>query len=241
MSETPAREKLVNPAREKPEVSTREKLEIPARETPKTLAREKPESLSRENPSAVRSRRLITHALLELMAAKPLSRITVGEVCERAELTRPTFYNHFNTKEAVLEGVIDELFDEFISSLDESNFASTNEMIRSYFAFWEEREALLKLFVDNNLFSLMGDRFGRHLNSIYRSIPFKDGSVTSDELAYHNAFLSSGMAGMLKHWAFAGMRPDSREVARYVARVLAVLQAGTVYEDAPACPKDRQD
>lgn len=175
---------------------------------------------------------MITNALLELMAEKPLSRITVGEVCARAELTRPTFYNHFSTKEAVLEGVIDELFDEFGASLDAESLASTNELVRSYFAFWEERRALLGLFAENNLFALVGDRLALHLSGIYQVIPFRDGSVTPGELAYHNAFLSGGMAGMLRHWTCAGMQPDAQEVARYVARALAVLQAGTVSGDA---------
>lgn len=179
------------------------------------------------NPAALRSRRMITNALLELMTEKPLSRIAVGEICERAELTRPTFYNHYSSKEDVLKGVIDELFDQFVSSLDEESLSSTDNMVRAYFQFWQDRRELLGLFNDNNLFTLMGDRFAGYMDELYAIIPFRNEAITPEELSYHNAFLSSGMAGMLKHWARADMEPEADEVTVYVSHALAVLYAGS--------------
>lgn len=191
-----------------------------------------------QNSSALRSRRLLTDALLELMAEKPLAHIAVGEVCARAQLTRPTFYNHFSSKENVLETVMDELFDQFVSSLDEHDLASTTALVSAYFRFWEKRRDLLTLLRGNHLFSLMGDRFANHLTDLYQLVPFHDASITADELAYHNAFLSGGMVGILEHWARCGMGNgvSAADTARYATHALSILQAGaTAFQnEAPA-------
>ena len=40
------------------------------------------------------TRRALRDALIELLADKPLARITVRELCERADVNRSTFYAH---------------------------------------------------------------------------------------------------------------------------------------------------
>ena len=39
---------------------------------------------------------VLKKALLELMQHKPVNKITVKEICERAELNRATFYAHYS-------------------------------------------------------------------------------------------------------------------------------------------------
>jgi len=41
------------------------------------------------------SRRALTGAVIDLMRTSPARRITITEVCRRANVTRPTFYQHY--------------------------------------------------------------------------------------------------------------------------------------------------
>jgi len=50
-----------------------------------------------EYRSAVRSRRLIHTALADLLLEKPLDKITVTDVVNRAEINRGTFYLHYRS------------------------------------------------------------------------------------------------------------------------------------------------
>lgn len=48
---------------------------------------------------------VLKKALLELMQHKPVNKITVKEICERAELNRATFYAHYSDCFDLLESM----------------------------------------------------------------------------------------------------------------------------------------
>ena len=60
---------------------------------------------------------VLKKALLELMQRKPINKITVKEVCERAELNRATFYAHYSDCFDLLESIEEELFGQFERSM----------------------------------------------------------------------------------------------------------------------------
>lgn len=60
---------------------------------------------------------VLKKALLELMQHKPVNKITVKEICERAELNRATFYAHYSDCFDLLESIEEELFGQFERSM----------------------------------------------------------------------------------------------------------------------------
>jgi AcrR family transcriptional regulator len=69
---------------------------------------------SKEDPRILRTRKLLTQALNELLREKSFQSITVGEITERATLNRVTFYAHFEDKFALLEYSVREMIREQI-------------------------------------------------------------------------------------------------------------------------------
>ena len=67
-----------------------------------------------EYRNAARSRRLICDALMELLDEKPLDKITVTDIANRADISRGTFYLHYDS----VGEVISELQDAFIEQMD---------------------------------------------------------------------------------------------------------------------------
>lgn len=57
-----------------------------------------------------RTREAIFHAFTELLSQKDFSQITVGEIIDRADVGRATFYAHFETKDFLLKAFCEELF-----------------------------------------------------------------------------------------------------------------------------------
>lgn len=62
---------------------------------------------------------VLKKALLELMQRKPINKITVKEVCERAELNRATFYAHYSDCFDLLESIEEDLFGQFERSMQD--------------------------------------------------------------------------------------------------------------------------
>ena len=64
------------------------------------------------------TRQAIRDTLLELMGEKPFSRVTVTEVCKRAEMNRGTFYLHYLDLGDVLDDLIGEMLCDTTCVLD---------------------------------------------------------------------------------------------------------------------------
>lgn len=57
-----------------------------------------------------KTREAIFHAFCDLLSKKHYHQITVGEIIERADIGRATFYAHFETKDFLLKELCEELF-----------------------------------------------------------------------------------------------------------------------------------
>jgi len=65
----------------------------------------------KEYRSAIRSRKLIRQAFLELLKEKNFEKITVTDIVKRADINRSTFYAHYPD----VMGLIDEIQDEVLT------------------------------------------------------------------------------------------------------------------------------
>ncbi len=61
---------------------------------------------NRNDPRAIRTRRLIQDAFLELTKTRDFEDITIADIAEKATVNRATFYAHFQDKYALLEIVV---------------------------------------------------------------------------------------------------------------------------------------
>ena len=57
---------------------------------------------ARENAQALRSKCALVAALYQLMERDTYQDLTITQICQEAEVTRQTFYRHFQTKQDVL-------------------------------------------------------------------------------------------------------------------------------------------
>lgn len=178
------------------------------------------------NPTALRSKALLKEAAVALMGEGSLAEASVGEICARAQLTRPTFYNHFETKQDLAAAIVDDVLEEFAREVQRRGIESTEDMLICFLGFWEERWDLLALMESNGLIPLIGERFTPHLERIYATSSFTDKDRGPQELSYHNAFLSGGVVGMLRRWARGDARPTAAQLAHYMENMLDSLSAG---------------
>ncbi len=70
-----------------------------------------------EYKSAIRSRKLICSALIDLLLEKPLDKITVTDIVRRAEINRGTFYAHFTDIPDVINRLIQQTFSQIKDAL----------------------------------------------------------------------------------------------------------------------------
>lgn len=64
-----------------------------------------------------RTRKAIRRALIELAEEKPVDKITVKELCDLAEISKPAFYSHYGTLYDVIEEIEDESVQQMITRM----------------------------------------------------------------------------------------------------------------------------
>jgi len=75
-----------------------------------------------EYKSAVRSRKLIRQAFVELLQEKPIGKITVTDIVTRADINRGTFYAHYADTRAVIEQIENEIIAKMLEFLGEFRY-----------------------------------------------------------------------------------------------------------------------
>ena len=70
-----------------------------------------------EYRNAIRSRKMIKAALADLLQEKPLDKITVTDVVNRADINRGTFYTHYSDINDVIRSLIEETFSKIKNAL----------------------------------------------------------------------------------------------------------------------------
>ncbi|MCD7818947.1 MAG: TetR/AcrR family transcriptional regulator [Lachnospiraceae bacterium] len=98
----------------------------------------------------------ITNAFLELRSRKPLEKITVKELCEKAMINKSTFYSHYTDVYDLSEQLENEVVEAVLSNLSEQSGSQSSDYVTELFHALLSYDHLIKI-----LFS--GDRQGRLL------------------------------------------------------------------------------
>lgn len=77
-----------------------------------------------EYKSAIRSRRLILQAFIQLMKEKELEKITVTDIIKLADINRGTFYAHYQDTRAVIEQIENDIISKMLGFLKEFQYKS---------------------------------------------------------------------------------------------------------------------
>lgn len=62
-----------------------------------------------ENRKVRLTKKVLKETLVELLLVKNIAKISVTELCDKADVNRSTFYSHYSGLEAVLNEIEDEL------------------------------------------------------------------------------------------------------------------------------------
>lgn len=68
----------------------------------------------------VRTRKAIRRALIELAEEKSVEKITVKELCDKAEISKPAFYSHYGNLYDVIGEIENEVISQMLERLKES-------------------------------------------------------------------------------------------------------------------------
>ena len=106
---------------------------------------------SGNNPIALQSRAWLVDALLELMKTTPYDKITVRDICRKADLSRQTFYNLFQSKEEILYYQLDQIETVPIEEIAAGGQITMRSMLEQFTANIDKNSEFLGALVSHGL------------------------------------------------------------------------------------------
>ena len=157
----------------------------------------------KENPSAILSRNWIIESLLDMLAVKPLSSISISEIAENAKIDRRTFYRHFKSKNDVMRYYTYEVskqYEEKIVKFNSKNIFSNAKAI--FEVLLSMKETLLILHKQNLL-----DMFISYFEIICEKYQYKFAEaelLKLEDIDYYLAYERGGLMITVKKWITEG-------------------------------------
>lgn len=164
---------------------------------------------------AINVKRLLAESLVELCDEKPLRKVTVAEIVERAGTGRQTFYNHFRDKNDLIYWI-------FLRTLaGEKKLVQT----KGYFAYLvrlhQEAQKIDRFLVQackmpgqNSLSEAIYQQNYKYYSN-YIGEHFGAQSIT-DEVEFALKYHAAGASHVYIHWVLDGMPGTAEQQARFI-------------------------
>ncbi|MEM8859776.1 MAG: TetR/AcrR family transcriptional regulator [Chloroflexota bacterium] len=171
------------------------------------------------DPRMKRTRKLLQDALFELLKKKPLAKIQIKEITEMAELSRPTFYKQFDTKEELLfshvDDVLAQISAEVFSEAQNGHRVDMVTLVTTFFRQWQKHKQLLRWIFQVENKDLVFNAFQSQLRGIKlmfdQFVPPLD--LAQEYEDYLTGFLSGGMYMLIRTWVDNDMRESPEKMA----------------------------
>lgn len=190
-------------------------------------------STKAEYRSAIRSRRMIREAYMELLKEKDLSKITVTDIIKRADLNRATFYAHYPDVRGVTEEIENEIIEKMLEVLKEFQFTSffrnPAPLLLKISRYLEEDTDFYRILVRAN----GSEIFMEKLKKVFSDHMLNDSDIPesmrqSKMVELRVCYFAGGIVNLYKQWFRGDLNCTLNDIAIEVSKLLQ-LEAKEIF------------
>ena len=183
--------------------------------------------------SAIRSRRMIREAYMELLKEKDLSKITVTDIIKRADLNRATFYAHYPDVRGVTEEIENEIIGKMLEVLKEFQFTSffrtPAPLLLKISRYLEEDTDFYRVLVRAN----GSEIFMEKLKKVFSDHMLNDSDIPesmrqSKMVELRVCYFAGGIVNLYKQWFRGDLNCTLNDIALEVSKLLQ-LEAKEIF------------
>lgn len=168
---------------------------------------------------------IIKQTFLSLVKTKPLSKITVKEICDVAEINRTTFYKHYHDVYDLLDKLETRAISDLLSMIEKSRKKEDGQVLLSILrTIYENHDLFANLIpISTNkgfAYRLSVSCFEKikELSPNYNCTNHLD--LTS---GLNFSYLVGGISGVIEYWLQTGMKESPEVIADTIARLTSNL------------------
>lgn len=180
----------------------------------------------KEYRSSVRSRKMIREAFLKLLQEKELSKISVTDIVNEADINRSTFYAHYPDVRGVMEEFEDMVIESVMGVLKEFKyehfFQNPVPVLLKINRYLEEDLELYRILISakgsDSFIEKMKKLFINYMKAD-TDIPERVRSSVAFEMRIH--FFVGGIMNMYKQWFLGNLHGSLNDISIEVGRIIA--------------------
>ena len=171
-----------------------------------------------ENQRVRLTKQLLRESLIDLLADNSIHKISVREICDKAQINRTTFYKYYGSPYDLLRDIEDTVLEQIETWLSGKANPEMDDIrqLTQIAAFMNENVSLCRLLINNTVDSQFAQRLLR-LPNIQRLLGEQlSGEYQEKDVEYMYQFVVNGGFYMIKSW----INKDSRESPETIAALL---------------------
>ena len=179
--------------------------------------------------SAIRSRRMIRQAFLELLREKPFERITVTDIANRADINRSTFYAHYPDVRGMIEELMSDVINssfELIKNVEISDiFKDPKPFLQELMAIGEENMELYRLLGKSDFAIQQVEKMKTvMLEKAATSVDIPESIRQSSAFRIQISFFIGGILNTYQQWVQGNLDCSMEEIAQQVGYLIQGLE-----------------
>ncbi|MEK3935876.1 TetR/AcrR family transcriptional regulator C-terminal domain-containing protein [Sporosarcina sp. FSL W7-1349] len=181
-----------------------------------------------------RSKKLIRTVLIKLLNEKSIEEITVADITTKADISRGTFYLHYQDKYDLIEKTEQEILNEVENIgglvrkaiLHSSKVQETEERVLRLFEYVALNAAIMQALLGPTGNLTFQVKLKKLIKNIYLSGLI--GNQTLVPAEYLSSYIASAHLGVLQEWLDTGLKESPSEMAKIISKTTIFGPASVV-------------
>lgn len=169
---------------------------------------------------------VLEESLITLMEKKDISKITIKEICEKADINRSTFYAHYRDQYDLLRKIENKFLAAIQAYLENFDKKYTEDIVlitEKIFQYIRKNARICRL-----LLSERGDfTFQKKIMKLVYDLIISEitgnNKITKEDAEYVYSFTVSGCVGFVQKWLDDGMKKSPRCMAETIVNLILGL------------------
>ncbi len=171
----------------------------------------------KENRKVRYTKSALRESLIELMQSKPISKITITELCETADINRNTFYTYYTSQLDLLRQIEDESLSELKKILKQIKNEPSKTEVKKYISqflrfIYENNNPIQVLLSDNGDLNFQKQLIDMAFSSIYQNTN-ELADKEREQKEYTSLYATTGSLHVIQRWLQKGMSTPIDDLA----------------------------
>ena len=166
------------------------------------------------------TKNIIKNTFIELLKEKEISKISVSELCNKADINRATFYRYYIDIYDLLEKIEQDLILQLKEMLYDKSNQSMKEVIEDYLNLFLDNKDLIRLiFINRKSIIFLNDFF----EFIYEKCKIKwfekVDNINEKDMALVSIFIFNGTLGIINYWVQNNFKESINEISSIIEKI----------------------